>query len=125
MLLLDQSLVRKLYDVIETEQFKDSARTANVSYDEMQSIVSALAVNPSAGQLMRVTWGARTFRYKSWSAGRSRRYRIVTYCAGSHMPVFLIDIFAEGEKLSFSQAERERLSWILKQVAAAYKRGSE
>ncbi len=74
---------------------------------------------------MNVIWGARTFRYKVWSAGQSRRYRIVTFCAGYHMPVFLIDLFAEGEKLSFSQAERERLKLILKKVATLYKRGPQ
>lgn len=114
--------MRKLHDVIETEQFKDSARTANLSLDELHSIIITLAVNPSAGHLMGVTWGARTFRYKSWYAGQSRRYRIVTYCAGNHMPVFLIDIFAEGEKLSYSRTEKERIGLILKQVAAAYRR---
>lgn len=113
--------MRMPHMVVETPQFIYSAETADVSDDDLHSIISTLSANPMAGQVMHLRWGSWMIRYKSWTAGRSRRYRIVTFCAGEHMPVFLIDIFAEGEKLSYSQGERVRLGQLLDKVAAAYR----
>lgn len=110
------------HTVVETEQFTDSANAANVSDYELQSIVSTLAANPMAGLVMHIRWGTWLFRYKSWYAGMGRRYRIVTFFAGSHMPVFLIDIFADGEKLTYSRAEREQLLMIFTKVSETYGR---
>lgn len=118
----DCGFVDKLHTVVETEQFMDSVNAANVSAYELKSIVSTLATNPMAGQVMLVRWGTWLFRYKSWYKGMGRRYRIVTFFAGSHMPVFLIDIFADGEKLTYSRAEREQLHLIFTRVSETYGR---
>lgn len=115
-------MIQKPHTVVETPQFISSLEAANVSEIELQSLISTLAADPMAGQVMHVRWGAWMYRYKSRAAGQSRRYRIVTFCAGRHMPLFLIDLFAEGEKLSFSQSEREQLGLRLHDVAAAYGR---
>lgn len=115
-------MAQKPHTVVETQQFINSAEAANVSDVELESLVAALAEDPMAGQLMYIRWGTWMYRFKSWTAGHSRRYRIVTFCAGKHMPLFLIDLFAEGEKLSYSQNEREQLGLILNNVAAAYRR---
>ena len=115
-------MAEKPHMVVETPQFISSVEAANVSDIELQSLISTLAADPMAGQVMHARWGAWMYRFKSWTAGRSRRYRIVTFCAGRHMPLFLIDLFAKGEKLSFSQSEREQLGQILHEVAAAYGR---
>ena len=114
--------VDKQHTVVETEQFIDSANAANVSEFELQSIVSTLAANPMAGQVMHIRWGTWLFRYKSWYAGMGRRFRIVTFFAGSHMPVFLIDIFADGEKLTYSRAEREQLCLMFTKVSETFGR---
>ena len=39
------------------------------------------------------------------------------------MPVFLIDVFAEGEKINYSESEKIRVKEVLTRVAKAYKRG--
>ena len=112
-----------MYTVVELERFTSSAKKANIHKEDLQSIIEVLAKNPYAGEVMLVTWGTRKYRHKARRAGKSRRYRIVTFCAGKHMPVFLLDVFAEGEKLNYSEIEKIRVKEVLTRVTKAYKRG--
>jgi hypothetical protein len=57
-----------MHTVIETPAFLASATDEHVSDDERQAIVSFMASNPDAGEIMPGTGGARKIRF----AGRGR-----------------------------------------------------
>ncbi|WP_337875881.1 hypothetical protein [Elioraea sp.] len=48
-------------------------------------------------------------------------YRVITYFAGRDLPVFLLTVYAKGERANLSPAERNTLRSILSGIAASYR----
>ena len=111
-----------MHTVVEMENFTRSAKAAKVTESEVDEIISHLAMNPSVGQLISGTGGARKFRHKSRGKGNSGGYRVITFYTGMDIPVFLIDIFAKGDKIDLTKRERNELKIVLAKVAEAYRR---
>jgi len=111
-----------MHTVVEMENFSRSAKAANVSDSEVDAIISHLAKNPSVGQMIPGTGGARKFRYRSRGKGKRGGYRVITFYTGTDIPVFLIDIFAKGDKIDLTMRERNELRIVLAQVAEVYRR---
>lgn len=91
---------------------------------ERQALVNHLAENPTAGELMQGTGGARKLRWGARGRGKSGGARAITYYAGPGMPVFLMAIFGKNEKANLSKAERNKLRDVLAEVAATYRKGA-
>ena len=102
-----------MHAVIETPAYLASAVDEGVSEAERATIVTAIAKNPEAGDLMTGTGGARKVRFAGRGKGKSGGYRIVTFFGGDDMPVFLLDIFGKGTKANLSKAERNELKALL------------
>jgi len=49
--------------------------------------------------------------------------RVITYYGGDDIPVFLLNVFAKGDRVDLSQAERNELRKELEGLAADYRRG--
>ncbi|MCY4064106.1 MAG: type II toxin-antitoxin system RelE/ParE family toxin [Chloroflexi bacterium] len=111
-----------MHTVVEMENFSSSAKAANVTENEVDEIVSYLALNPTVGRAIPRTGGARKFRYRSRGRGKRGGYRVITFYTGTDIPVFLIDIFAKGDKIDLTMRERNELKMVLGQVAEAYRR---
>ena len=84
-------------------------------------MISFLAAHPQAGELMVGTGGARKLRWRRPGAGKSGSYRIVTYFAGRDLPVFLLTLYAKGERTNLSAAERNALPTVFSGIAASYR----
>ncbi|MGN8023886.1 type II toxin-antitoxin system RelE/ParE family toxin [Phyllobacterium sp. 22229] len=67
--------------VIETPAFLASAYDEGISDLERADIVAFIADNPTAGDLMPGSGGARKVRYAARGKGKSGGYRIITYFA--------------------------------------------
>jgi len=52
--------------------------------------------------------------------GKSGGYSVITYYAGRVLPVFLLTLYAKGERANLSPAERNALRGILSGIAASY-----
>ncbi|WP_235972581.1 addiction module toxin RelE [Brucella pseudogrignonensis] len=65
--------------VIETPAYLASAKDENVSDQELKDIVSFIAANPDAGDIMPGTGGARKLRFGGKGKGKSGGYRIITF----------------------------------------------
>lgn len=112
-----------LQAVIETPEFLIAARRV-LTDAERTELVDFLAANPTAGDLMPGTGGARKLRWAAKGKGKSGGARAITYFGGRDLPVFLMAIFGKGEKANLSQAERNELRDILAHVAAEYRKGA-
>lgn len=99
--------------VIETPAFLASAKDENISDIERQEIVTYIANNPDAGDIMAGTGGARKLRFASQTKGKSGGYRIITFYADEDIPVFLLDIYSKSSQENLSKAERNELRKIL------------
>lgn len=107
--------------VVETPTFRKAAKEAELSEEEIEAIVNAVAENPQAGDILEGTGGARKLRIAGRGKGKSGGFRIVTYFAGEDVPVFLLDLYSKGQKVNLTKAERNSLQAILSGIAAAYR----
>jgi hypothetical protein len=102
-----------MHTVIETPAYLASADEEGLSEDEMASIASVLARNPSTGDLMPGTGGARKVRFAGRGKGKSGGYRVITFYGGDDIPVFLLDVYGKGNRANLSKTERNELRGIL------------
>src|SRR5215471_2902181 len=109
--------------IIETPAYLSDAKTLGLTEIERAFIVDYLAAHPSAGEVMPGTGGARKVRFGGRGKGKSGGYRVITFYSGTDIPVFLLNIFAKGEKVNLSKAEQNELRAILADVVAAYRGG--
>jgi len=107
--------------VAQTPTFESSAKDCGMSDDEKHKVVTFVAENPDAGDLIKGTGGARKIRFPFKSKGKSGGVRVVTYYCGEDIPVFLLDVFKKGDKINLSQAERNELKALLGDMADDYR----
>jgi hypothetical protein len=88
---------------------------------ERLAIVTWIAANPAAGQVIEGTGGARKVRFAGKGKGKSGGYRVITFFTGTEIPVFLLNIFAKNEKTDLTQKERGVLKTILADTVKAYR----
>jgi hypothetical protein len=92
-----------------------------MSPEEVAHLKRYLSQNPTAGDLLVGTGGARKFRFGAPGRGKRGRYRIITYYCDEDIPVFLMDVYAKGEKVNLSTAERAALKEELRSFADEYR----
>lgn len=102
-----------MHTVIETDAFLASAKDEGIGEDERAAIVSLIAADPSAGEIMVGTGGARKVRLAGRGKGKSGGYRIITFYASADRPVFLLDIYSKDSQSNLSKADRNELKTIL------------
>jgi len=117
-----RSIRRELPVVIETPEFLAAARRM-LTEAERAALVNFVAENPTAGDLMQGTGGARKLRWGARGKGKSGGARAIAYYAGPDIPVFLMAIFGKDEKANLSKAERNELRDVLASIATAYRKG--
>ena len=109
--------------VIETPAYLRDAKAASLTERECQQVVAYMAGHPAAGDEIPGTGGARKVRFAGRGKGKSSGYRVITFYAGPDLPVFLLNVFAKGDKVNLTQAERNALKQILSAIVTAYREG--
>lgn len=66
---------------------------------------------------------ARKLRFAGRGKGKSGGYRVITFFSGADIPVFLLNVFAKGEKVVLTPVERRELSNVLKSMVEIYRAG--
>jgi hypothetical protein len=112
-----------LHAVVETPEFLSDASPI-LNDAERQALINFLAENPTAGDIMQGTGGARKLRWGAKGRGKSGGARVITFYAGADLPVFLMAIFGKNEKANLSVAERNELREVLAEIATAYREGA-
>jgi hypothetical protein len=89
--------------------------------DEITNLKNVLSDIPDAGALIQGTGGARKFRFAKPGKGKSGSYRVITYYCADDIPVFLMDVYAKGEKVSLTAKEKAELKKELNAFADEYR----
>ncbi len=111
-----------MHTIVETPIFIRSAKNVGASDEELDAIKLFLAQNPEAGEEIRGTGGARKLRFAARGKGKSGGYRVITFYSGETIPVFLLDIYAKGEKVDLTQHEKNLLKKLLMDLVETYTR---
>ena len=80
--------------------------------------VDAIAANPEAG--VSLGGGLRKVRIAREGGGKSGGYRTIYVFGGTHMPIFLVTVFAKNEKDNLGRAEQAELIAMSKTLLACY-----
>jgi hypothetical protein len=110
-----------MHTVIETEAYQRSVIAAGLSDEEKLEIANYISANPTAGDIMQGTGGARKVRFAGRGKGKRGGYRVITYYAAEDVPVFLLDLFAKGDAVNLTKAERNELKEILASLVDNYR----
>ena len=111
-----------MHTVVETPAFVNDARALGLPETERLAIVTWIASNPEAGDVIEGSGGARKIRFAGKGKGKSGGYRVITFFSGPNIPVFLLNIFAKTEKTNLTPRERSVLKTILTDLARTYAR---
>jgi hypothetical protein len=87
-----------MHTVALTSVFERQARKVGLNDDDVMEIASTVAADPTAGDLIVGTGGARKVRHQGRGKGKSGGYRTVHYHAGNDIPVFLLSIYGKDAK---------------------------
>ena len=109
--------------VVETLAFVAEARSLGLTDTERFEIISWMAENPTAGDPIEGTGGARKVRVAGKGKGKSGGYRVITFFSGADVPVFLLNVFSKNEKTNLTAKERAVLKTVLADIVRAYKAG--
>ena len=99
------------------------ARLASKLLDqqERQDLIAYLANNPEAGDLMEGTGGVRKLRWSRGSQGKSGGVRVIYYFHDARMPLYLLTMFAKGDKANLTKAERNDLAGLVDILVSIWK----
>lgn len=107
--------------VVETPGFlRDSASA--LTKQERSELVSYLAANPEAGDIIPETGGARKVRWRAKGRGKRGGARAVYYYHDQSLPLFLLSVFAKNEKTNLTKAERNEMKELLPRLIAGYRK---
>jgi hypothetical protein len=99
-------------------------RTADklFSESERQDVIRYLAEHPKAGDLMEGTGGVRKLRWGRGGQGKSGGVRIIYYFHDEVMPLYLLTLFAKGDKANLSKAQRNELAGLVQLLVSIWER---
>ena len=106
--------------VVEMPSFRNAAKAAGMTEEEIGELISFLAENPDAGDVIEGTGGCRKLRVAGRGKGKSGGYRVITFFSGPSLPIFLLYAYAKGRKDDISKEQRNALADQTKTLAASY-----
>lgn len=108
--------------VVETPAYLADAKFPGLDESDRNRVVDFLARNPSAGDLIVGSGGARKVRIARRGGGSSGGFRVLTAYFGSDIPVILLGVFAKNEKSNLSRSEVKLMADALEALKKAAKK---
>ena len=97
-----------MQSVTETSIFTRRA-DALLNREDRVALISTLATNPQAGDLIPGLGGIRKLRFAPSGRGKSGAFRVIHYYAGSNLPILALLIYAKNEQDNISADQRRAL----------------
>ena len=92
-----------------------------LSADERQDLINYLAEHPKAGDIIEGTGGVRKRRWRRGGQGKSGGVRVIYYFHDDFMPLYLLTLFAKGDKTNLTKAERNELADLIDALVRIWK----
>jgi hypothetical protein len=107
--------------VVETPVFLREA-AAVLTEEERMELVSYLAANPEAGDVMPDTGGARKLRWRAQGRGKRGGTRAIYYYHNETLPLFMLNLFAKNEKTNLTNEARNEMKKLVPRLIAGYRK---
>ena len=108
--------------VVETEHFWRQCNSLLTEQERME-LVSFVASNPEAGDIMPETGGVRKLRWAAKGKGKRGGARVIYYFHSDRLPIFMLDLYAKNVKANLSKAERNTIKKRIPVLLALYGKG--
>jgi hypothetical protein len=107
-----------LITIAELENFVDDAEKI-FSRNEYEQLILFLATHPDAGEIMPKTGGIRKVRWAAKGQGKRGGARVIYYFRDLNIPVYLLAVYAKGEKINLTEAEKKMMSRMVDEIVEA------
>jgi mRNA-degrading endonuclease RelE of RelBE toxin-antitoxin system len=104
--------------IAEMSDFTDDAGRI-FTKDEYEQLVLFLAKYPEAGDVIPGTGGVRKVRWRARGQGKRGGARVIYYFRDLNVPVYLLAVYAKGEKLNLTAGEKKAMSIMVTQIVNA------
>ena len=84
-------------------------------------MINYLAEHPKAGDIIEGTGGVRKLRWRRGGQGKSGGVRVIYYFHDDFMPLYLLTLFAKGDKTNLTKAERNELADLIDALVRIWK----
>jgi RelE toxin of RelE / RelB toxin-antitoxin system len=101
-----------LITIAEMDQFTGDAENI-FTETEYEELILFLAEYPDAGEIIPGTGGVRKVRWRARGQGKRGGARVVYYFRDLNVPVYLLAVYAKGEKLNLTEAEKKTMARIV------------
>ena len=95
--------------VVETPEYLSAAKKAGMSDSERLATVDYIAANPTAGDVIEGSGGARKVRIAREGKGKSGGYRVITYYTSPNAPVFLLTVISKGKQANLTANQKAQI----------------
>ncbi len=113
-------MLETLYGIAELPTYMRLAEKL-LSVEERQDLVNYLAEHPKSGDIMEGTGGVRKLRWRRGGQGKSGGVRVIYYFHDDLMPLYLLTLFAKGDKVNLTKGERNELADLVEALVDAWK----
>jgi hypothetical protein len=107
--------------VVETPEFLSATRKL-MSDEERALLVTYLAYNPAAGDLIPGTGGVRKLRWGLEGRGKRGGARVIYFYHDADLPLFALTVFAKNERADLSQQDRNDFRQLTVLLVEAFNR---
>lgn len=113
-------IIKKSQVVVETTEYIKRAE-ACMDKKSRDDFISHIALNPTEGDIIPETGGARKIRWTTDSnQGKSGGARVIYYFHNPNMPIFLFTAYGKNQKENISENEKSILKTIIKSIVKTY-----
>ncbi len=111
-----------LQTVVETPEYIKQASSC-MDEESRQSFIDFIAQNPTAGDLIQGTGGARKIRWTSNAhQGKRGDSRVIYYYHAQDIPIFLFTAYSKNQIANLTKDECNQLRKIIKLIIENYER---
>lgn len=91
-------------EIVLARGFQRDAKSI-LTHDELNGFLNFIAARPDEGKVIPGTHGLRKIRWAAKGQGKSGGARVVYYFRDLNMPLYIVAIFAKGEKSDLTKAQ--------------------
>jgi mRNA-degrading endonuclease RelE of RelBE toxin-antitoxin system len=101
--------------IVELRSFQSDADKIFTD-QEREDLSDFVSANPVFGDVIPGTGGIRKLRWKAKGSGKRGGARVIYYFRDLNMPVFLLAVYAKGEKMNLTMHERELMQRVVESL---------
>jgi hypothetical protein len=102
------------YDITIVELLSFQSDADKIFNDqEREDLSDFISANPHFGDVIPGTGGIRKLRWRARGNGKRGGARVIYYFRDLNMPVFLLAVYAKGEKMNLTMHERELMQRVV------------